>query len=50
MARLAVSRIDHIKQVKIWFDVSLEWMVIMNKLVRSFVHDRIGLRHSFGVE
>jgi hypothetical protein len=45
-----MGRIDYIKWVKIWFDVRLEQMVIMNMLVRSFVHGRVGLRHQFRIK
>jgi hypothetical protein len=38
MTKIVVSRRNYIKQVKIWFDVRLKWMVIMNMLVKSFVH------------
>jgi hypothetical protein len=47
MAKISVSRTDYIKQVKIWFVVRLEWMIIMNKLVRLFVHGQVGPRHQF---
>jgi hypothetical protein len=46
MTKIAASGIDYIKWVKIWFDVRLlEWMVITNMLVNSFVHGRVGLSH-----
>jgi hypothetical protein len=38
MTKIVVSRRNYNKQVKIWFDVRLKWMVIMNMLVKSFVH------------
>jgi hypothetical protein len=45
MAKIDASGIDYIKWVKIWFDIRLEWMVITNMLVNSFVHAPVGLSH-----